>query len=76
MTINEFKAELGIVEFQVVEGPNGRFLSSKGKSVGTVGKDTDLKEPLQIMVIDTEDGELAILCNQGTGGEYETVATL
>lgn len=76
LTINEFKAELGVVEVQVVEGPNGRFLSSKGKSVGTVGTNTDLKEPLQVMIIDTEEGELAILCNQGTGGDYATVATL
>lgn len=76
LTIGEFKADLGITEVQVVEGPNGRFMSSKGKSIGTVGKNTDLSQPLQVIVLQTDEGDVFILCNQGTGGDYNTVATL
>lgn len=76
LTIEEFKEEFGIGSFQVVEGPNGRFMSSKGKSIGAVGKDTDLEEELQIIELKTEKGNIYVLCNRGNGGDYAVVKTL
>lgn len=74
LTIQEFKDELGIKSFEVVEGPNGRFMSSKGKSLGPVGKKTDLNEGLQIIY--SENDGLYILCNRGNGGDYTVLATI
>ena len=75
LTIEEFKEDLGIKSFEVVQGPNGRFMSSRGKSIGAVGKNYDGDLPKQIIQLDTDDGELFILCNRGENN-YSVVETL
>lgn len=74
LSIQEFKDEQGIKSFEVVEGPNGRFMSSRGVSLGPVGKKTDLEEELQ--VIYSEKDDLYILCNRGNGDDYKVIATI
>jgi len=75
LSVEEFKEDLGIRSFEVVEGPNGRFMSSRGKSIGAVGKNYDSSLPKQVIVLDTDSGELFILCNRGESN-YSVVETL
>lgn len=77
MTVADFKQELGLSKLQVIEGPNGKFLSNGVKSVGTVAKEYDPTAEKQIIEIKGDDGQnVFILCNVGNNDDYTVEETL
>lgn len=68
LSVASFKEEIGAKELLIVRNPNTNklFMSADGKTVGSVGKEVDLKGRLQVIqLVDDQTAEtLWCLCNE------------